>query len=119
MISITGSTVGIRAGVKGVTTYPKLTVGGDTTEKITIAGQGSDGIQAIQGHVYLQAKEISISGTGWEWATAIRAQNNTQDATAPEGAASVTLIADTIELYGVNAGIVATSNGQVNITGNT
>ena len=118
-ISITGSTVGIRAGVKGVTTYPKLTVGGDTTEKITIAGQGSDGIQAIQGHVYLQAKEISISATGWEWATAIRAQNNSQTPQAPEGAASVTLIADTIELYGVNAGIVATSNGQVNITGNT
>lgn len=118
-ISIMGSTVGIRAGIKGVTTYPKLTVGGDTTEKITIVGRGTDGIQAIQGHVYLQAKEISISGIGWEYSSAIRVQNNTQTAQAPDGAASVTLIADTIDLYGDNAGIVALSNGQVNITGNT
>lgn len=117
-ISITGSTVGIRAGVAGVTTYPELTVGGDATEKITVTGQGGDGIQAIKGHVSLQAKEISISASG-DWTSAIWVQNNSETAPAPEGAASVTLIADTIDLYGDYAGIVSFSNGQVNITGNT
>ncbi len=121
-ISVTGATAGIWAQQKSGNDYPQLTVGGDTTEKITVVGQGQNGITAVKGHVYLQAKEISVSATNstdWEWSSAIWVQNNTSKEQAPEGTASVTLIADTIDLHGDSAGIVAFSNGEVNITGNT
>ena len=97
-----------------------ITIGTDgVTNTVTInGGAKSDGLFVRQGHVNIAADNINIStddSTGGYGAIWI--QNNTQLETAPEGAASVTLNADNININSGNLGIVAFSNSQVNING--
>ena len=89
------------------------------TNTVTInGGAESDGLFIRQGHVNIAADNINISTDDSNGSYgAIWIQNNTQLETAPEGAASVTLNADNININSGNLGIVAFSNSQVNING--
>ncbi len=96
--------------------YPSVTIGDDKTEKITINSKLS-GIDAIRGYATLQAKnEINITSTG---EAAIWLQNGTEETKAPEGATSLKIAADTVNLTGTDWGVVAFSNSQLDIQGNT
>ena len=89
------------------------------TNTVTInGGAESDGLFIRQGHVNIAADNINISTDDSNGSYgAIWIQNITQLETAPDGAASVTLNADNININSGNLGIVAFSNSQVNING--
>lgn len=95
-----------------------LTIGNDKTDKITITS-GDDGIRAIQGYVSLNANEVSIDCKAEAGSAAIWLQNNTQDKDAPVNPASVTIKAEKIDLRGNEFGVVAYSNGQLTLNGDT
>lgn len=95
-----------------------LTIGNDKTDKITITS-GDDGIRAIQGYVSLNANEVSIDCKAEAGSAAIWLQNNTQDKDAPVNSASVTIKAEKIDLRGNEFGVVAYSNGQLTLIGDT
>lgn len=78
------------------------------------------GAVGLNSKVEINAKALAVSASGQtENVFAVLAQNNTANAEAPSGAASVTLKADTISITSSHAGITAFSNGQVNVTGDT
>ncbi len=89
------------------------------TNTVTInGGAKSDGLFIRQGHVNIAADNINISTDDSNGSYgAIWIQNITQLEPAPEGAASVTLNADNININSGNLGIVAFSNSQVKING--
>lgn len=95
--------------------YSHLCLGNDSTEKITI-DSADDGIRVIRGYADIKAKEINfnIRGTG---CAAIWLQNNTEADTAPANASTVNMTADTINITAADTGLVAFSNGQLNING--
>lgn len=95
-----------------------LTIGNDKTDKITITS-GDDGIRAIQGYVSLNAKEVSIDCKAESGSAAIWLQNNTETESAPANAASINIKADKIDLKGNQFGVVAYSNGQLTLNGDT
>lgn len=95
-----------------------LTIGNDKTDKITITS-GDDGIRAIQGYVSLNANEVSIDCKAKAGSAAIWLQNNTQDKDAPANPAYVTITAKKIDLRGNEFGVVAYSNGQLTLNGDT
>lgn len=95
-----------------------MTIGNDKTDKITITS-GDDGIRAIQGYVSLNANEVSIDCKAEAGSAAIWLQNNTQDKDAPVNPASVTIKAEKIDLRGNEFGVVAYSNGQLTLNGDT
>ena len=87
-------------------------------ERVNFIGGDKDGIVAIRGgNVNVEATNINIS-TENEESGAVWVQNSTQTATAPEGTASVTLKADNINVNAPKLGLVAFSNGQLNVDGN-
>ncbi len=118
-INSTGSgTVGINAGLSSssATPYATVVVGDKSTESISVNANYT-AVQALRGHVTLNATdEVNITSTG---DFAVWVQNNTQTATAPEGASSVDISAAKVNITGKEGGIVAFSNGQVNISGDT
>lgn len=96
-----------------------LKIGNDKTDKITITS-GNDGIRALEGYVFLNANEVSIDcskATGES--AAIWLQNNTEYKNAPVNPASVTITAEKIDLRGNEFGVVAYSNGQLTLNGDT
>lgn len=95
-----------------------LTIGNEKTDKITITS-GDDGIRAIKGYVSLNANEVSIDCKAEAGSAAIWLQNNTEDKDAPANPASVTIKAEKIDLRGNEFGIVAYSNGQLTLNGDT
>lgn len=95
-----------------------LTIGNDKTDKITITS-GDDGIRAIQGYVSLNANEVSIDCKAEAGSAAIWLQNNTEYKDAPVNPASVTITAEKIDLRGNEFGVVAYSNGQLTLNGDT
>ena len=95
-----------------------LTIGNDKTDKITITS-GDDGIRAIQGYVSLNAKAVNIDCKAEAGSAAIWLQNNTEYKDAPENPASVTITAEKIDLRGNEFGVVAYSNGQLTLNGDT
>ena len=107
----------------GVSYYSKtiecgtVTIGSDATDIVTIKGGVKDGISAVQGHVEVTADTINIStdaaGFGAVWV-----QNNTDITLAPDNAASVKLTANNINVTAPKLGLVAFSNGQLDINGN-
>ena len=90
-------------------------IGGDKDGIVAIRKDGEDG--DVGGHVDVNAKTINIS-TEDEYSGAVWVQNGTQTEKAPEGAASVSLTADNINVTAPKLGLVAFSNGQLNVDGN-
>ena len=99
-------------------TGARLAIGNDKTDKITITS-GDDGIRAIQGYVSLNAKEVSINCKAESGSAAIWLQNNTESESAPANAASINIKAEKIDLRGNEFGVVAYSNGQLTLNGDT
>ena len=95
-----------------------MTIGNEKTDKITITS-GNDGIRAIKGYVSLNANEVSIDCKAEAGSAAIWLQNNTEDKDAPANPASVTIKAEKIDLRGNEFGVVAYSNGQLTLNGDT
>lgn len=95
-----------------------LTIGNEKTDKITITS-GDVGIEAIKGYVSLNANEVSIDCKAEAGSAAIWLQNNTEDKDAPANPASVTIKAEKIDLRGNEFGVVAYSNGQLTLNGDT
>lgn len=95
-----------------------LKIGNDKTDKITITS-GDDGIRAIQGYVSLNAKAVNIDCKAEAGSAAIWLQNNTEYKDAPVNPASVTITAEKIDLRGNEFGVVAYSNGQLTLNGDT
>lgn len=95
-----------------------LTIGNEKTDKITITS-GDDGIRAIKGYVSLNANEVSIDCKAEAGSAAIWLQNNTEDKDAPANPVSVTIKAEKIDLRGNEFGVVAYSNGQLTLNGDT
>ena len=95
-----------------------MTIGNDKTDKITITS-GDDGIRATRGYVSLNAKAVNIDCKAEAGSAAIWLQNNTQDKDAPVNPASVTITAEKIDLRGNELGVVAYSNGQLTLNGDT
>ena len=108
----------------GVEVYHKtmecgtVTIGNNITDTVTINGGATDGIVAVKGHVIVTADTINISTDSDGGYGAIWVQNNTDTPTAPENAASVTLNGENINIKSNGLGLVAFSNGQLNINGN-
>ncbi len=111
------SGVGIDVGSSKQTEspYATVTVGDDKTDKISV-NTSYTGIQAIRGHLTLTADEVDVTSTG---DFAVWLQNNTETEKAPDGASSIDITADTVNLKGAAGGVVVFSNGQLNITGDT
>lgn len=97
-----------------------VTIGSDgVTNKVTIdGGTASDGMFVRQGHVKITADTIDISTEAEGNYGAVWVQNNTDTSEAPSNAASVTLTAENINIQSNSIGMVAFSNGQLNIKGN-
>lgn len=95
-----------------------LTIGNEKTDKITITS-GDVGIEAIKGYVSLNANEVSIDCKAEAGSAAIWLQHNTEDKDAPANPASVTIKAEKIDLRGNEFGVVAYSNGQLTLNGDT
>ena len=97
-----------------------ITIGSaGVTNKVTIdGGTASDGLFVRQGHVNVTADTINISTDADGGYGAVWIQNNTETKDAPEGASSVTLTADNINIQSNGSGMVVFSNGQLNINGN-
>ena len=106
----------------------KIVVGDADTESVTIAGdENTTGLGSLRfdgeaggTSITVTAKNIDVSTAGsGDGVSAIWGQNGTQSETAPEGAASVTLKGDTIHIQSPGTAIVAYSNSQININGDT
>lgn len=97
-----------------------VTIGSDgVTNKVTIdGGTASDGMFVRQGHVKITADTIDISTEAEGNYGAVWVQNNTDTSETPSNAASVTLTAENINIQSNSIGMVAFSNGQLNIKGN-
>lgn len=107
-----------------------VTVGSDTTEKMTIeTSVNKDAVRSITSnpskykapHLTLKAKEISITSNK-EACGAPYVQHTTQYETVPEDVASIALVADTIKLTAAGAAdtaIYGFANGKIDITGDT
>lgn len=107
-----------------------VTVGSDTTEKMTIeTSVNKDAVRSITSnpskykapHLTLKAKEISITSNK-EACGALYVQYTTQYETVPEDVASIALVADTIKLTAAGAAdtaIYGFANGKIDITGDT
>ena len=107
-----------------------VTVGSDTTEKMTIeTSVKKDAVRSITSnpskykapHLTLKAKEISITSNK-EACGALYVQHTTQYETVPEDVASIALVADTIKLTAAGAAdtaIYGFANGKIDITGDT
>ena len=108
----------------GVEVYHKtmecgtVTIGSNITDTVTINGGAKDGIVAVKGHVIVTADTINISTDSDGGYGAVWVQNNTDTPTAPKNAASVTLNGENINIKSNGLGMVAFSNGQLNINGN-
>ena len=107
-----------------------VTVGSDTTEKMTIeTSVKKDAVRSITSipskykapHLTLKAKEISITSNR-EACGALYVQHTTQYETVPEDVASIAVVADTIKLTAAGAAdtaIYGFANGKIDITGDT
>ena len=107
-----------------------VTVGSDTTEKMTIeTSVNKDAVRSITSnpskykapHLTLKAKEMYITSNK-EACGALYVQHTTQYETVPEDVASIALVADTIKLTAAGAAdtaIYGFANGKIDITGDT
>ncbi len=89
-------------------------------ETVNFIGGDKDGLVAIRGgSANVEATTINISTESENEKTgAVWVQNSTQSQIAPEGASSVSLTADNINVNAPKLGLVAFSNGQLDVNGN-
>lgn len=92
-------------------------------EKVAITNASTNATDAaveslLGGNLTINANDVAITNTS-ESGAVIWAQNDTESTTAPANASSISITADTISLKGATAGIVAFSNGQVSLVGDT
>ena len=89
-------------------------------ETVNFTGGDKDGLVAINGgSANVKATTINISTeSNNEKTGAVWVQNGTQYEKAPEGASSISLTADNINVNAHKLGLVAFSNGQLNVDGN-
>ncbi|MCH3949679.1 MAG: autotransporter outer membrane beta-barrel domain-containing protein [Acidaminococcus sp.] len=97
----------------------KINISSTGTVSISTNDDVLPSVRAITGaNVTISANTINISNDSKDDSSgAVWAQNNTSDEKASEDTASVKLTADKINITSANQGIVALSNGQVNING--
>ena len=97
-----------------------LVIGGSETEKVTLTAKKGDGLVALPGSkdgsatsINLTTKElmIDVSGAG------IWAQNNTEDATAPNKHTTININANKTTIKAGSIGIAAFSNSEINLSG--
>lgn len=89
-------------------------------ETVNFIGGDKDGLVAIRGgSANVEVTTINISTESENEKTgAVWVQNSTQSQIAPEGASSVSLTADNINVNAPKLGLVAFSNGQLDVNGN-
>lgn len=99
-----------------------VNIGSDLTQNVNISAQGNDtsmGLFALQGgQINIKSKDVTITTNGYY---ALLAQNNTETSEAPDGSSKITINADNTSISATGAdgaGIMAFSNGQVEINGN-
>ena len=101
-------------------TGASLVIGGSETEKVTLTAKKGDGLVALPGSkdgsatsINLTTKElmIDVSGAG------IWAQNNTEDATAPNKHTTININANKTTIKAGSIGIAAFSNSEINLSG--
>ena len=96
-----------------------ITIGNASTESISIKAKATSNdaraVFAYKSSVTLNAEKVNIESNGQ---FGIHVQNGTQEETAPEGAASITINAIDTTIKGKDIAISAFSNGQINISGN-
>ncbi|WAW00005.1 autotransporter outer membrane beta-barrel domain-containing protein [Oxalobacter aliiformigenes] len=109
-ITVTSNTTEtIRASNGGV-----VSLGGSNTQTVDLTGPDTGLVALKGGQINVQTEKLTISGGDY----GIWSQNNSQDASAPEGTSSITVNAKDTVINANKSGIVAFSNGQVNISGN-
>lgn len=92
------------------------TIGSTDTQKIVISADGSAnsyGVVNNEGHVLIQGNEVKVYSSG----IGIHAGNNTQDAVRPKDTASTIIKANRTVINADSYGILAFSNGIVDISG--
>ncbi|EEO27881.2 autotransporter outer membrane beta-barrel domain-containing protein [Oxalobacter paraformigenes] len=99
----------VRANNKG-----RVVLGDENTRMINLTGPDTGLLARAGGQIAVQTEKLVISGGNY----GIWAQNNTQDPTAPDGAASITIRASDTTITAKESGIVAFSNGKIDISGN-
>lgn len=98
-----------------------VNIGSDRTERVTISATGNEDTKALfafQSQVKIQAKNVEITTNG---DYGILAQNNSETNPTPEDSSRITIDADNTVITNTSeegAGIMAFSNGHVDITGN-
>lgn len=96
-----------------------VVIGSNATENLSVTVNGEDssmGIFSLKAQTSLQARNITIDALNGD---AVLVQNNTENATAPNNAASITIDADNTIINAANgAGLMAFSNGQLEVGGN-
>ena len=106
--------VGISVETGGKLNVEAGTFTSTSTDVGLVVLSGSDG--ANPSKATIKANEVNITSTG---SAAVLVENKTDEATAPAGASSVSITADKINLKGKGYGVIAFSNGQVTIDGDT
>ncbi len=99
----------IRASNNGV-----VNLGDSNTKTIDLTGPDTGLLALTGGQINVQTEKLMISGGDY----GIWAQNNTQTEIAPDGASSITINATDTVINADASGIVAFSNGQIEINGN-
>ena len=109
-ITVTSDTTEtIRASNGGV-----VKLGGSNTKTVDLTGPDTRLVALTGGQINVQTEKLTISGGDY----GIWVQNNTETATAPEGASSLTINAKDTVINAKANGIEALSNGQLTINGN-
>ena len=98
-----------------------VNIGSDRTERVTISASGNEksmALFAFQSQVKIQAKNVDITSNG---DYGILAQNNSETFPTPEDSSRITIDAENTVITNTSeegAGIMAFSNGHVDISGN-
>ena len=92
-----------------------INLGNENTDSVEVNGNFS-GIIALakNSKVNVVSKKIVVNSTNF----GVHVQNNTEETTAPDGAASIKLKADEITVNSKSLGLSAFSNGQMDVNGN-
>ena len=92
-----------------------INLGNENTDSVEVNGNFS-GIIALakNSKVNVVSKKIVVNSTDF----GVHVQNNTEETTAPDGAASIKLKADEITVNSKSLGLSAFSNGQMDVNGN-
>ena len=121
-VSISSSSFENQGVAEGIRVQGGLVnIGSDRTERVTISASGNEksmALFAFQSQVKIQAKNVDITSNG---DYGILAQNNSETFPTPEDSSRITIDAENTVITNTSeegAGIMAFSNGHVDISGN-